>query len=42
MRLTPIKMLELDTETYEKEEFLPSSLHTSDHAILLAEIKCFV
>eukprot|EP00286_Rhodomonas_abbreviata_P007721 CAMPEP_0181327324 /NCGR_PEP_ID=MMETSP1101-20121128/22036_1 /TAXON_ID=46948 /ORGANISM="Rhodomonas abbreviata, Strain Caron Lab Isolate" /LENGTH=356 /DNA_ID=CAMNT_0023435967 /DNA_START=151 /DNA_END=1221 /DNA_ORIENTATION=- len=39
LRLQPTKLLELDHATYEKEEFLPSSLHASDHVMLMAELK---
>jgi len=39
-RLLPLRLLELDTETYEKEDFLPSSLHASDHVILWTEFQC--
>lgn len=38
-RLQPTQLLELDSETYEKEEFLPSSVHASDHVMLMAEFK---
>lgn len=39
-RLKPLRLLELEAGLYEKEEFLPSLYHASDHVILWAELEC--
>jgi len=39
-KLKPTQLLEIDTELYEKEDFLPNSLHPSDHVILWARLQC--
>ncbi|CAB9531797.1 Carbon catabolite repressor protein 4 homolog (Partial), partial [Seminavis robusta] len=39
-KLCPIRLLELDVATYEKEDYLPSQFHASDHVPLWAEFEC--
>ena len=38
--LKPLKLLEVNTDLYEKEDYLPSRYHASDHVILWAELEC--
>lgn len=38
-KLQPLKLLVVDTDLYEKEDYLPSRYHASDHVLLWAEFE---